>query len=415
MPELRTAPDLLAEARKLVAQNSFPREAEARFNSLMRLFDATRANYHQLGQLSRKAQLEMFQRTIDPATLAFFRGERPQEDVISVSGGFIERQQAYRFGRMSRGAVTFLKDYSSVLNAESRTYAGLTSTQGGADGGNMIPQGFIPVVFAAMKRTDQILEAANWDVAATSDGRPTNQPSLTDTATSAVKIAEAAAQAFINPSFGNIAWPEATTWTSKAIKASIQLDTDAGVNLASLLADAFRVRFARGFGAECVSILVADAPTGATTASSSEIAELDLLNLMESVDPAYASSDGAGFAMNWKTFLAIIHSMLTIGEAESAAYLLRKDDRGHYTLYGLPVFISLSMDDIGASNVPVLFGDWSRFIIRHVPTEAAIIRYDELFMPNMQRGYEMLFRADAKIMHSGGSGDDPIKALVCHT
>ena len=71
------------------------------------------------------------------------------------------------------------------------------------------------------------------------------------------------------------------------------------------------------------------------------------------------------------------------------------------------------MDDIGATKVPVLFGDWSRFIIRHVPTEAGVIRYDELFM--VQKGYEMLFRTDAKIMHAGGSGDDRIKALKCHS
>ena len=84
---------------------------------------------------------------------------------------------------------------------------------------------------------------------------------------------------------------------------------------------------------------------------------------MESVDPAYAGSDSAGFAMDWKTFLSIIHSVLTIGEAESAAYLLRKDDRGLYTLYGQPVFISPSLDDIGVLKVPFLYGDWSRFII----------------------------------------------------
>jgi HK97 family phage major capsid protein len=397
MPEPRTATDLLAEAR---------------FNSIMRLHDATRAGF-QIGQLSRKAQAEMFQRSIDPATLAFFCGHKPQEDQISVSGGFIERQQSYWYGGQSRGAATLLKDYSSVLAAENRTYAGLTSTQGGSDGGNMIPIGFIPTVFAAMKKTDGVLEAANWDITATSDGRVMNQPSLTDTATSAIKISEAAAQTFVNPGFGNINWPLCTTWTSQAIKASVQVDTDAAVKLATLLADAFRIRFARGFGAECVSILLADAPVGATAGANTQLAELDLLNLMGSVDPAYAANDSAGFAMNWKTFLSIIHSMLTIGEAESAAYLLRKDDRGHYTLCGQPVFISPSLDDIGSLKTPVLYGDWGRFIIRHVPTEAAVIRYDELFMANKQRGFGILFRADARIMHAGGSGDNPSVALKC--
>jgi len=134
---------------------------------------------------------------------------------------------------------------------------------------------------------------------------------------------------------------------------------------------------------------------------------------MGSVDPAYAAADTAGFAMNWSTFLTIIHSMVTVGEAQSAAYLLQKDASGHYLLFGKPVYISPSLSNIGAGSKPVLFGDWSRFIIRHVPTDAIVRRYDELYMQNFQKGYEMLFRADASIMHAGGAGDDPIKALDC--
>ena len=268
---------LVVIERSFDAMHNFIRDMDVLENLAPGLQQPGDRRYPYIGQLASKAQAEMFARTIDPATLAFFCGHKPQQDQISMSGGIIERHQVHRFGGRSRGAVTFLKDYSSVLNAEARTYVGLTTTQGGSDGGNMIPIGFIPTVLAAMKRTDQVLEAANWDIAATSDGRPTNQPSLTDTSTSAIKIAEADPQTFANSSFGNIAWPEATTWTSKAIKASVQLDTDAGVKLAALLADAFRIRFARGFGAECVSILVADAPTGATTAGASAITQTDLL------------------------------------------------------------------------------------------------------------------------------------------
>lgn len=74
----------------------------------------------------------------------------------------------------------------------------------------------------------------------------------------------------------------------------------------------------------------------------------------------------------------------------------------------IAVFVAL------ASTKPVVFGDWDRLIVRNVPTEAVVIRYDELFMENMHYGYEMLFRADAKIMHAGGSGDDPLGVLQCH-
>jgi transposase len=40
-----------------------------------------------------------------------------------------------------------------------------------------------------------------------------------DTSTSAVKVAEAGAMSFANPTFANLAWPEATTWTSQTITA----------------------------------------------------------------------------------------------------------------------------------------------------------------------------------------------------
>lgn len=129
MSDLRTAQQLYSEADYIVRNataETFGPKQQALFEAKMRLHDAARADHPQIAQLSRKAQAEMFARTIDPATLAFFCGHRPQQDQISVSAGFIERQQAYQFGGRSRGATTLLKDYSSVLAAENRTYAGLS-------------------------------------------------------------------------------------------------------------------------------------------------------------------------------------------------------------------------------------------------------------------------------------------------
>jgi HK97 family phage major capsid protein len=79
------------------------------------------------------------------------------------------------------------------------------------------------------------------------------------------------------------------------------------------------------------------------------------------------------------------------------------------------VYVSNSLDDIGASKKPVVFGDFNRLLIRNVPGEMIIRRYDELFAANFQNGYEMIVRLDSAIMHAGGSGDDPIKVLQCHS
>ena len=415
-PTLRNAQQYLDEAKKLVDQPTFNREAEAKFSAIMRLFETSRASSEWgLSQLSRKVRAQLDAETIDPATLAFFRGQTPAETLVSVAGGRIERQGPSRVNGHGVGAMTNLRDCSSFFGVENRTYAGLTTAMGGADGGNAVPIGFIPVVFQAMKRTDQVLEAANWDTAQTIDGRPQNVPSLTDTATSALIVAEAGPMTFQNPTmFANLAFPSATTWTSQVIKASIALDQDGGALLAGLLADAFRIRFARGFGAQCIAYLLGDTPVEATTASASAVAQADLLALLNAIDPAYGAADSSGWLMNWPTLIYIFTNVITTASAGDALYHAKMDNRGHYLLFGKPVFISPSLANIGASNVPVMFGDWSRFLIRHVPTEAVVRRYDELYLQNYQVGYEMLFRADPKTMHAGGSGDNPIVALQCH-
>jgi HK97 family phage major capsid protein len=414
---LRTSDQYLSEARALLDQPGFNRESEAKFNALLRLRETTRASAEWgLSQLSQKVRAQLAAETIDPATLMFFRGQRTEETMTSVAGGRIERHDLMTINGRGVGNVTLLRDCSSFFGVENRTYAGLTTAMGGTDGGNAVPIGFIPTVFQAMKRTDQVLEAANWNTAQTIDGRPTNVPSLTDTATSAVIVSEAGAMTFANPSaFANLSFPSATTWSSQVIKASLQLDQDGGALLAGLLADAFRIRFARGFGAQCITYLLSDTPVEATTASAGAITQADLLALLDGIDPAYGAADTAGWIMNWATLVYIFTNVITSASAGDALYHAKMDDRGHYLLFGKPVFISPSLPNIGASNIPVMYGDWSRFLIRHVPTEAAVLRYDELYMQTYQVGYEMRFRADPKTMHAGGGSDNPIVALQCHS
>jgi hypothetical protein len=54
-------------------------------------------------------------------------------------------------------------------------------------------------------------------------------------------------------------------------------------------------------------------------------------------------------------------------------------------------------------------------LIRNVPGQFVVRRYDELFAANFQNGYEMLVRLDAAVVHAGGTSDQPIKTLQCHS
>lgn len=425
-----TNSELLQQAHQILETKPFNREAEAKVSAILRMAELCRAGEldsfsltkaKSLAQLWNRHQMEISERTVDAAALRFFAGRREsRSDVsksISISGGRIDEWgKSYRLNGRALGAISELRDFSSLL--ERRTYTGLAEGSP-TGGGDSVPIGFIAQVFQAMKMTDQLLGACDWTTAETAKGGPVDLPSVDDSSQSAVAVAEAASQTFQNPSaFGQVVFDNATMWTSKAILASIAMNEDAVPKLATTLADIFRVRFARGFGASVVSTVLADIPNGATTASPTAITQVDLLSLMAAVDAAYATAPGAGWAMSWTTLVYLLKNLKSSSTAGDAAFWAKTDGAGHYLLFEKPVYISPSMPAISAGNVPIIFGDLKRIIIRNVPTEAVIRRYDELFLAsNTSVGYEMLIRADAAIVHAGrapnssSGGDDPIQGL----
>jgi len=72
----------------------------------------------------------------------------------------------------SVGRVTELRDHSNFFEQRSALTEGTLG-----DGGSLVPVGYVPEVLHAAKRTDQVLEAGNWDLAATVTGGPLNIPS----------------------------------------------------------------------------------------------------------------------------------------------------------------------------------------------------------------------------------------------
>jgi hypothetical protein len=185
---IRTASEYLAEASELVSNpkasssdlgrakvlTSLAELASAGWlDSNSRLQDFRLLSYagdHPLSvaQLYRQSNARILEHEMDVATLEFFSGKRSaaltEEKIISTKGGRIEEKVAYRLHGRAIGAVSELRDFSRELGS----YTGLDEGTWSA-GGYSVPVGFIPQVFHALKRTDQILEAANWDTTATAD------------------------------------------------------------------------------------------------------------------------------------------------------------------------------------------------------------------------------------------------------
>jgi len=137
----------------------------------------------------------------------------------------------------------------------------------------------------------------------------------------------------------------------------------------------------------------------------------EVYGLVGSIDTAYAAAPSAGFLMTWKTLLAI-RQITTSGGQLAFPHETTAD--GRPAILGKPVYLCPNMDEIGASKVPIIFGDLKRHAIRAVTDSFAMFRYDERFMPNHQKAIQSYWRGDSLLL-TGSATDYPMKTLVMHS
>jgi len=77
-------------------------------------------------------------------------------------------------------------------------------------------------------------------------------------------------------------------------------------------------------------------------------------------------------------------------------------------LYGHPIIVNQDMVDAAIDSKPILFGDFSLYIIREV-WPIRLTRTTELFWLESQIGLMALSRADGNL---NNAGTDPIKHMV---
>ena len=394
-PAALTSEQWLAKAQELTRGASFTKEDSAKFEAYMALHTASRQSWFDREAYNTARQRRDFAMTFDAATLQFFSGRKVREAVTSESGSVLETRTDTN-GRT--GSVT-----------ELRSYVGLNTATSGDAAGYTIPIGFVAEVLQLMKQHDQLLEASRWIF--TPGGGTLNLPAVDDTTTNidAVTLAELGPiTQGPNPSFSNLNFPQATTWVTPQFLYSLQLEQDSPV-LAMYFAELFAKSFSRGLGRNFLTTLLSHLSVGETTASPTAVTVSELFALMGSIDTEYAMSPSAGFLMQWQTYLTI-RAAATVG-GQLAPYTMPD---GSPALLGKKVFFCPNMDPIGASKVPIIFGDLSRHAIRAVTDSFSSFRYDERYMVNHQKAIQAYWRADSLLLQ-GSNSDAPMKTLACHS
>ena len=301
-----------------------------------------------------------------------------------------------------------------ILNTGAATQ---TSTTTG--GGYTIPEGFMNELEVAMKRYGGVEPVSR--VINTDSGNDIPFPTTNDTSNKGRLISEntdvtAGSNAAVT--FGTVDL-KAYNYTSDLIQVPRQLMQDSAFDMGQVLGDLLGTRLGRiknehltsGTGSGQPQGIVTGATEGAETTSATAFTRAQILDLIYSVDPAYANSPSARHMFSWGTLKAI--RSLQVDQAGStdirpiyqASAIVGEPD----TIEGKPFIINQDMDDAGtAGNIFWLFGDTSKYLVRNV-RGVEIMRLNERYAESYQVAFVGFYRFSG---HMIDAGTNPVKYLV---
>lgn len=302
----------------------------------------------------------------------------------------------------------YLLNGAMGISPESRTIIEQRAGIAGLAGGLIIPKSLASEIEVALKAYGGMFEAGS--IIPTSNGGDLILPTVNDTTSKATIVAEYDQSTRKAPSFGSVTL-KAYTYRTPIIPVSQELLQDSAFNLDALLSGLLADAFGRGINEDLTTGNGTGKPTGivtaatacATSAAAASIKLDDLIDLIKSVNSAYARNGKFMFNRNTLWELAKI-----------------KDQNGHYiwhesardsspaTLFGKQYILNDDVADIGAGNASVLFGDFSKYKIRMVQS-FRVVRLNELLAEYLSIGLFGFARVDGNLLDAG---TNPVKKLV---
>ena len=314
--------------------------------------------------------------------------------------------------------VAYLRHGFNNLTAEERGLLQTASTGPSRPGvrnvaesgtaGVLVPTTIMPTAIAKLKAFGGMRQVASQ--ISTSAGNPLSWGTYDDTSSEGEIVAETVSATDNDDiSFGTVsigAWK----FSSKVVPISLEVLQDAAVNIEQIVNDALLMRIARGQNRYFTTGTGTSQPKGVVTAanvgyttptgSSTTLAYDYFVELLHSVDPAYRNDPSAGFMFNDAT-LKVIKKLkdsngLPLWLASTGSVLESKDNPD--TFMGYRYTINQHMASIVANAKPMLFGAFSKYLIRDV-MEMQMFRFtDSTYVKKGQVGFLAWARADGNMI-----------------
>ena len=412
---------LIQEMHDLTEKTGFPEEAQKRWAELDKQQKGLEA---QIRAIEETDKLNKEMRDVTPPPAGQPGADNPENrgfvgEFEAATKRYLEKidSKEYRsafFDYVRNGATDCRRESRNMLEEtlrEARTYTGL-NTGTGSQGGYVVPIGFQRELEKKMKAYGRMRE--NCRILNTATGNTLDWPTYDDTGNSGSWIAENQPVNQTNPTFGQIQF-SAYLGSSDQVLLSVQLLQDSAFDLEGELSESFAIRLGRLLNTAYTTGNGSGKPTGlvytiqhdavpnivnATGSNSNDgisgnteansVGSDDLDNLISAVDPAYRPN--AKFMMHWKAIDFLRKVKDKYGRPLWVASLaVGEPDR----IFGYPFDWNADMDTIGAGKYPILFGDFSKYVIRDVGG-ITLVRFNELYMTNHQIGFQAFLRTEGQ-------------------
>ena len=106
--------------------------------------------------------------------------------------------------------------------------------------------------------------------------------------------------------------------------------------------------------------IIYQAPVGAISSETGKVSTDDIIDFIHSIRIPYRKKSDTCFVMSEKAYLELKKTKILNGR-----YIWNSDYQkdGYDTLFGYRVYVTSCLDGIERNSIPILYGDFSKFII----------------------------------------------------
>lgn len=285
------------------------------------------------------------------------------------------------------------------------------STTTPAEGGYTVATEYFRQLTEAMKAFGGIRAAAS--TIQTGTGAQMNFPTADATSEIGEIVGQNTAVTLGETTFGNLSM-DVYKYSSKKIAVPFELiqdsmfDIEAYINalLAMRIGRITATHFTTGTGTSQPHGVVTGSVLGrtGTTGQTTSVIYDDLVELEHSVDPIYRSGSRVGFMMH-DSSLKVLRK---IKDTQGRPIFVPGYEQGNPggapdRLLNRPIFISQEMPVMAANAKSILFGDFSKYLIREVMDLTLFRMADSNFILNGQIGFVAFNRQGGRLIDVGGA------------